>query len=116
MRNKLFAYILITLFIVGCNNQVSDNEPVLDDSDLISVDIVEPTPTPIQKKSSGEMKYNHPKITGEVDEVENVIDEIIDLSLNSGTKLSIFLRSFRCYRNGSRNYFFRRDDTFGSLR
>jgi len=97
MRNKLFAYILITLFIVGCNNQVSDNEPVLDDSDLISVDIVEPTPeptpTPIQKKSSGEMKYNHPKITGEVDEVENVIDEIIDLSLNSGTKFSIFLEA-----------------------
>jgi len=62
MKNKLFAYILITLFIFGCNNQVDGNESMLDDSDLISVDIVEPTPMSIQKKNSGEMKYNHPKI------------------------------------------------------
>jgi len=93
MKNKLFAYILITLFIFGCNNQVDGNESMLDDSDLISVDIVEPTPMSIQKKNSGEMKYNHPKIIEEVDKVENIIDGIKDISLNSKIEFSIFLEA-----------------------
>ncbi|MAS50455.1 MAG: hypothetical protein CL712_00740, partial [Chloroflexi bacterium] len=68
MRKYLFTYILIISLILGCSNQTDANESVLDNPNLNPIDNIEPTPeptevpTPIQKESSGEMKYNHPKI------------------------------------------------------
>ena len=59
------------------------------------VDTPEPTPepTPIKKNSSGEMKYNHPKITGEVEEVGSLIDELVTATSNSENKFTIFLKA-----------------------
>ena len=99
MRKYLFACFLIISLILGCSNQTDANESVLDNTDSNSTDNIEPTPeptqvpTPIQKESSGEMKYNHPKIIGDVDEVGNVIDEIEKLSATSKLKFSIFLQA-----------------------
>ena len=99
MRKNLFAYILIISLILGCSNQADANESVLDNPNLNPIDNIEPTPeptevpTPIQKESSGEMKYNHPKIIGDVDEVGNLIDEIEKLSSGSKLKFSIFLQA-----------------------
>ena len=99
MRKYLFAYILIISLILGCTNQIDSNESVLDNTDSNSTDNIEPTPeptqvpTPIQKESSGEMKYNHPKIIGDVDEVGNVIDEIEKLSSDTKLKFSILLQA-----------------------
>ncbi len=59
------------------------------------IDIPEPTPepTPITKNSSGEMKYNHPKITGEVEEAGDLIDELAKVTSNSENKFTIFLKA-----------------------
>ena len=99
MRKYLFAYILIISLILGCSNPTDANESVSDNPNLNPIDNIEPTPeptevpTPIQKESSGEMKYNHPKIIGDVDEVGNLIDEIEKLSSGSKLKFSIFLKA-----------------------
>ncbi|MBM02036.1 MAG: hypothetical protein CL762_04900 [Chloroflexi bacterium] len=59
------------------------------------IDTPEPTPEPtqIKKNSSGEMKYNHPKITGEVEEVVSLIDELTKATSNSENKFTIFLKA-----------------------
>ena len=39
------------------------------------------------------MKYNHPKITGEVEEVGSLIDELVTATSNSENKFTIFLKA-----------------------